>query len=152
MDVEDEKDGGDNDDDCEDDEIDGVMRELAKCYYAMLGYKLREFRAEYEWVDNIVKSSSDDSASVEGRRGSKAKEDGAVWNPAKLTESLALDMWSFVEALVSPQEMVWGKFHAATHAELKEILKAILEAVKVRRRGRWGICVVCQVTHKRVRT
>ena len=89
-------------------------------------------------VDNLIKSAAEDgAASGDGRRGSRAREgsDGAVGPPGKpekpggkLSEALALDLWSFVEPLAAPQGC--GKYQGGTPAEVREILRAILDVLK----------------------
>ena len=108
----------------EDSEMDVLMQELAKCYYAMHGFRVRAFRSEYDWVDNLIRSASEEGAEGEARRCSKARE-GDI--KGKMNETLALDLWSFVQPLAQREG---GKFVDASPAELKDILKAILEVIK----------------------
>jgi len=128
---EEEKEEEEEEEEEEEDEMDVVLAELAKCYYAMFGYKLRGFRSEYDWVDNLIKSAAEDgAASGDGRRGSRVREGGdvAVGPSGKLSEALALDLWSFVEPLAAPQGC--GKFQGGTPAEVRDILRAILDVLK----------------------
>ena len=124
----DDGEGDDSEDDGDDDEdeMDSVMQELAKCYYAMNDLRVRKFKSEYEWVDTLIKSSNDDGSGVESRRGSKSREEGAGKTAAKLNESMALDLWGFVEPLVQRKG---GKFVGVTPSELKEILGSVLQAI-----------------------
>jgi hypothetical protein len=118
---------GEDEDSDDDSEMDVLMQELAKCYYAMHGFKVRAFRSEYDWVDNLIRSASEEGAEGEARRCSKTREGGAGDVKGKLSEALALDLWSFVQPLAQREG---GKFVDASPAELKDILKAILEAIK----------------------
>jgi hypothetical protein len=115
---------GEDEDSDDDSEMHGLMQELAKCYYAMYGFKVRAFRSEYDWVDNLIRSASEEGAEGEARRCSKARE-GDI--KGKMNETLALDLWSFVQPLAQREG---GKFVDASPAELKDILKAILEVIK----------------------
>ena len=115
---------GEDEDSDDDSEMHGLMQELAKCYYAMYGFKVRAFRSEYDWVDNLIRSASEEGAEGEARRCSKARE-GDI--KGKMNETLALDLWSFVQPLAQREG---GKFVEASPAELKDILKAILDAIK----------------------
>jgi len=89
---------GEDEDSDDDSEMHGLMQELAKCYYAMYGFKVRAFRSEYDWVDNLIRSASEEGAEGEARRCSKARE-GDI--KGKMNETLALDLWSIVQAVLA---------------------------------------------------
>jgi len=121
--VEGEREGEDDSDD-DDSEMEKLMQELAKCYYAMHDFKVRKYRSEYDWVDNLI--ASEEGTEGEARRGSKVREGGA--GEGKLSEPLALDLWSFVQPLAQREG---GKFvGGASLNELKDLLKAILDVLK----------------------
>ena len=115
----------------DDEEMYAVMQALARCYYAMLGLKLREFRSEYEWVDNLMRSYLDEGESSDARRTSKSKECNES-KSLQLTErdsALALDLWEFVKPLATPQG--GGKFKSVAAADLKDVVNVILGALEV---------------------
>ena len=103
------------------------MQELAKCYYAMLGLKARDFRSEYEWVDKVLNYYKEE----DDRGGNKSKDGMMVSACCRLTEKdsqLALDLWDFVKPLAVPKTGGKG-FKGVSPVELKDILKTILDVL-----------------------
>ena len=125
--VQDEQEEGDNDGDEVHEKMSRVMQELAKCYYAMLGLKARQFRSEYEWVDKVLNYYKEE----DDRGGNKSKDGMMVSACCRLTEKdsqLALDLWDFVKPLAVPKTGGKG-FKGVSPVELKDILKTILDVL-----------------------